>query len=213
MGNVELTGGYDPFKRVISETLDKDTAKKWIDKTFDLASEFNKDFATIPNERETNDRNLRQTRDLLVSVFDGIYDDEDHTDTTEDNMKEPSEQTDDSSKNANIGTVPKKPVESVSETPNLENRSNEKKFSVAIDLPGVNRADVEISIEDDLLVLSAKRDIESDGSRVRIYTTNITIPENQIDVDKLEATMKNGVLVITAPKHKPSEKRRKITIS
>jgi len=103
--------------------------------------------------------------------------------------------------------------ESVTETPDLENRSNDKKFSVAIDLPGVNRADVEISVEDNLLDLYAKRDTGSDGSRVRIYTTKITLPKNQIDLEKLDATMKNGVLVITAPKHKPSKKRRNIPIS
>merc|ERR1712224_126268 len=107
MGNVELTGGYDPFKRVISETVDKDTAKKWIDKTFDLASEFNKDFVTIPNDKENNDKNLRKTRDLLNSVFDGIYDDEDHTEVTEDDIKQRLYQTDDSSINPDTGSDPK----------------------------------------------------------------------------------------------------------
>merc|ERR1739848_806914 len=104
-------------------------------------------------------------------------------------------------------------IDSVSETPDMENGSDDKKFLVAIDLPGVKRADVEISVEDDFLILCAKRDAGNDGSRVRTYTKKIALPENQIDVDKLEATMKNGVLVITAPKHKPSEKRRKIPIS
>jgi len=216
--NVDITSGYyDSFPKVVSEMVDKDTAKKWIDKTFDLASELNKDFATIPGEKETNNKNLRKTRDLLVSVFDGLYnDDQDNTEVTDKDAKKPSSK-DDSSVNFDGDADPKTPMKSVSETPNWENRSNDNTFSVAIDLPGVNRADVEISVQDDdILILRAKRDTSGgDGSRsVRIYAAKIALPEaNQIDVDKLEATMKNGVLVITAPKHKPSVKRRTIPIS
>jgi HSP20 family molecular chaperone IbpA len=218
--NVDISSGYyDPFGRLVSEMVDRDTAKKWIDKTFDIASEFNKDFATIAQEQETNDKNLRKTRDLFVSVFDSLYDnDQDHTEVVGDDTKpSPDPVENDSSVNTDIDNDLKQAMKKVTETPNWENRSNDKIFSVAIDLPGVNRADIEISIEgDDVLILRAKRDTGSEENShiVRIYTAEIALPEaNQIDVEKLEATMKNGVLVITAPKHKPSEKRRTIQIS
>merc|ERR1711862_562618 len=121
-----MGGGHDSLNRFISQTVDKDTTKKWIEKTFDLATEFNKDFATIPSERKVNEKNLRKTRDLLVSVFDGIYNDEDLPEVNENDMKQSSDQTEDPSINPDIGSVPKKPVESVTETPKLENRNNDK---------------------------------------------------------------------------------------
>ena len=111
---------------------------------------------------------------------------------------------------------PDKPYEVVSETPKSENRGDEEIFRVSIDLPGVDRTDVDVTVVEDgsgdFLLIRAKRDTGSDGAPVRMYSKKIAIPEKQqVDIEKLDARLKNGVLVVSAPKLKPSE--RKIAIS
>merc|ERR1712008_229487 len=198
---------------------EKKTAKKWIEKAFDLAFEFNQDFTDVQGERDATEEILQKSRDWVA----GLYEEEDketEQQTTADhdasNKWSSTDRSDTSpvSPERNSEEPEKKPTEIASETPDSENRSNEKFFEVSIDLPGVDRTDIDISIKEDYLFVRAERKTRSDGEKYRVYTKEIPFPDNEVDMDKFEASFKNGVLVVSAPKLEPRvEKMRKIPIT
>jgi HSP20 family protein len=213
-----VVGGADPF-----EAIDKKTGKKWIEKAFDLASEFNNDF-TAESEKDATDEMLQISRDWVARMYyedteAAIRDCDSTTESSSNHQPDHSVSSGTESEDRESASVPipDKPNEVVSETPNSETRSDEEIFRVSIDLPGVDRTDVDVTVVEDggdFLLIRAKRDTGSDGAPVRTYSKKITIPEKQqVDMDKLEASLKNGVLVVSAPKLKPRVSERKIVIS
>lgn len=216
-----MIGSPDPQNDVF-RTVDADTAKKWIEKAFDLAFEFNKDFTVTLEEKEATDQVLQKTREWIDKLYEDKQEAADSAKDHQDGDSSSSSQKSDTpvppkeeSENRERITEPtsKIPDEIVTKTPYLEDRSTEDMFLVAIDLPGVDRDDVDITVEDNILLLRAKRDIPgNDGSATLLYTKKIHLPENEPDMNKLEAGLKNGVLVISAPKQKRIERKRKIVV-
>lgn len=92
---------------------------------------------------------------------------------------------------------------------------------VTADLPGVEEDDIEISLDDDLLHISAERSEDSEKEEEtwhvversfgRVQRT-IRVPKG-IDPDAIEASFKNGVLSIALPKPPGSTSNpKKITV-
>lgn len=85
-------------------------------------------------------------------------------------------------------------------------------------MPGVKREDIDIQFENDILVVKGKRDNDVDEkySIVRSerfggeFKRSVEIPV-KVDVNKIEATFKNGILTITLPKAEEA-KPKQITI-
>ena len=87
---------------------------------------------------------------------------------------------------------------------------------MAIDLPGVDQSDIDVTVEGNLLRITAKRNTGIEGSPIRKYADVFDLKENEVDTDQpdeLEAKLSNGVLVISAPKQKPQDSVRKIPIT
>jgi len=86
------------------------------------------------------------------------------------------------------------------------------------DMPGTDEKDIIISLEKNILTITGKVDIEHrTDSRLAYaeygvgdYSRSFSIPDD-IDRDKIEAKIKNGVLSLVLPKAEP-EKARKIEI-
>ncbi len=96
---------------------------------------------------------------------------------------------------------------------------NEKDYQIKADLPGINKKDVHISIDNNSLIIEAKREDkkeEKKGSFYRCerysgnYKRSITLTE-QCDANSIKAEFKDGVLIITIPKTEP-EPAKKIEI-
>merc|ERR1712232_328133 len=108
--------------------------------------------------------------------------------------------------------------------PNLENTSDENTFRVAVDLPGVEKEDVEVTVEDDFLVVRGTRYNRQTRNRrftdaaagithageepstpktpTRKYEKKIAFVESEVEIEDMEASFENGVLVVSAPKKK-----------
>ena len=196
-----MTMGSKPFLDPFFKKVDKDVAKKWVDRAFDLASEFNNDFSDTSEERENMDEILQKSRDWV----NGMCNETSSTQQPDSAEQRPS--------------TSKKTKRAFPEIPNAENRSNEESFQVAIDLPGVERADVDVALDGDFLVIEAtRRSSKATGSEderqpIREYRKKIAFVEQEVDMDQLEANLSNGVLLISAPKKKATENKRKIQIT
>lgn len=81
---------------------------------------------------------------------------------------------------------------------------------LTVDLPGVQKKDIEISISGDNLRLIAKREIPDGDYRMqerkRTFERSFPLPAAVIG-DEAKAQMENGILQITIPREVPARKR------
>ena len=89
----------------------------------------------------------------------------------------------------------------------------EKEYSIKLDLPEVKKKDVDVRVSDDILTIKGERRMQKETedekqhrreSYYGSFSRSFTLPEN-VDVKRVKATSKDGVLRIVLPKTK--EKR------
>jgi HSP20 family protein len=100
--------------------------------------------------------------------------------------------------------------------PNIDISETDKAIEVSAEMPGLERKDVEISIEDDALTIRGEKKIEEDQKDkdvqhnercYGVFMRVLQLPPG-VDPSSVEATMSNGVLKITIPKPaKPEPKK------
>ncbi|MEI6757988.1 MAG: Hsp20/alpha crystallin family protein [Chlorobium sp.] len=88
---------------------------------------------------------------------------------------------------------------------------------IEADMPGMKKEDVKVSMEDDVLSISAERS-QSEEEKKKGYhrierswgslSRSFTLGDN-VDAEKIEASYDNGVLKITVPKVEPKPKAGK----
>lgn len=92
--------------------------------------------------------------------------------------------------------------------PAVNTREGKDAYHVDVDLPGVKKEDINISVEDNTLTLSGKRETkkevkEEDYYRVESsygkFQRSFTLPEN-VDVENIRAASEDGVLEVVIPK-------------
>ena len=81
-------------------------------------------------------------------------------------------------------------------------------LQISAELPGVNRADVNIELLDDTLSLTATR---KQGEQTVSYERTFTLPY-AVQADKVTAAYENGILQLTLPKAE-AVKPRKIALN
>lgn len=95
----------------------------------------------------------------------------------------------------------------------VEIKDNDKNVVVEAEIPGVNKDDIDISIDGNVLTIRAEvkqYDAETENEQVlhseRYYGSvqrSFSLPSN-IDQDKTTADYKDGILVLTLPKEAPN---------
>ncbi|MEI7787086.1 MAG: Hsp20/alpha crystallin family protein [Chlorobiaceae bacterium] len=93
---------------------------------------------------------------------------------------------------------------------------------IEADMPGIKKEDIKVSVEDDVLSISAERTQNEEEKKKGYHrierswgclNRSFTVGEN-VDVDNIEATYDNGVLKIKVPKIEPQPKTGKaITVN
>ena len=93
-------------------------------------------------------------------------------------------------------------------TPVLELREDADSYQVGVELPGVDKKDVEVTLHDGVLSISGVRKPETEakeGTYVRTersygrYQRQVSLP-HAVDAGAVKAAYKDGVLTITLPK-------------
>ncbi len=92
--------------------------------------------------------------------------------------------------------------------PALDVHEDKDNFSIRVELPGMKREDIEVSLQDGALVISGERKEEKvhEGTEVhrqeRFYgrfSRALTLP-SAVAGDKVKAQYKDGILTVTLPK-------------
>lgn len=103
--------------------------------------------------------------------------------------------------------------------PALNMWTNEESVILTAELPGVQKENLDIQVVGDTLKLSGERKVEDLPENVRIhrrergcgkFTRAVQLPF-EVDFNKIEALIENGILKITLPRAE-SSKPRKITV-
>jgi len=104
--------------------------------------------------------------------------------------------------------------------PPLDVVQEEQRYVVRADLPGLGRDEVEITFQDGVLTIKGekKQDESPENHRLHLqerfhgsFVRNLRLPE-RVDTDKIEATMKDGVLELVLP-FVPELQPRKIVVN
>ena len=97
------------------------------------------------------------------------------------------------------------PCESLS-TDNIRFNETKESFQVEIDLPGVKKEDLKVTLEDSTVFVEAKRSITSKtGSKEETFTRSFKINKNEYNLSLLGAGITDGMLRISVPR---SEKKK-----
>ena len=92
-------------------------------------------------------------------------------------------------------------------TPALDLYQNNDNVIAVVELPGMRKEDIEISLHDGTLTISGERKMETqEGDKaerseryVGKFRRSITLP-TRVDANKVSATYKDGILTVTLPK-------------
>lgn len=98
--------------------------------------------------------------------------------------------------------------------PQLDIFETDKAYKLSVELPGVERDDIDLSVDDDALIIRARKDRHSEDAKDdryhRVerhygrYERMLTLPVDA-DTDKIGAELKNGVLEVTIPRREDIE--------
>jgi len=97
-------------------------------------------------------------------------------------------------------------------------KENEKNYEISLSLPGFDKKDIDIEINDDRITIKSdveKTNEQNDENYIRkefyksSFEKSFYIPEN-VDKDKIDAEMKNGILILTLNKYEKMEENKPI---
>jgi len=100
-----------------------------------------------------------------------------------------------------------------------EIKEKEGEYKLRFDMPGMTKRDVKLWVEEKMLVINAEKLPKKEGEGGQEeeeeeewsaksygkYNTRIALPEN-VEVEKIKAEVRDGVLYITVPKARASAK-------
>lgn len=94
---------------------------------------------------------------------------------------------------------------------------DDKEYIVTVDMPGIDKKNVELSYSDDTLTVHVKKEEENkekEKAFIRKERTSMDMTRSfyleNVDENKIEAKMENGVLTLTLPKMKEAPNPKKV---
>lgn len=109
--------------------------------------------------------------------------------------------------------LPALATESVGWTPPVDIEEQDDAYVIEAEVPGVKKDDVNIElISNELMVTGEIKEREREGilrkrtRRIGRFEYRVRLPE-QVDADKVEANLKDGVLSVRVPKREQAERR------
>jgi HSP20 family protein len=96
--------------------------------------------------------------------------------------------------------------------PPLDVHESDERYELRLDVPGVAKSALKLHFEQDALTIRGERDGSSETARRSErwsgqFERTLSIPES-IDADKIEATLRDGVLTVVLPKAEKAKPRQ-----
>ncbi|MBI9105713.1 MAG: Hsp20/alpha crystallin family protein [Spirochaetales bacterium] len=93
-------------------------------------------------------------------------------------------------------------------SPAMDVFEDEQAFNISCELPGIEQEEVEISIAANVLTIKGSKNDEKEANSGKYYRREtwsgtfqrtLSLPVS-VDINKIEAELKNGILLVTIPK-------------
>jgi len=103
-------------------------------------------------------------------------------------------------------------------SPTVDIVEDERRIVLRSDLPGIEEKDIKVTVDDGTLTLSGERKFEKETKAENVHRVerrfgsfrrSFSLPET-VEVDKISASYKKGVLEVTLPKAESKEKEVKV---
>ena len=100
--------------------------------------------------------------------------------------------------------------------PSIDISETENQFIIDVEVPGINKEDIEVNFDNDMLTISGERSFnkEEDGkqyhrveSHYGTFNRSFRLPDN-VDSESIKATYNNGILNITVDKSEEKLKKQ-----
>ena len=89
---------------------------------------------------------------------------------------------------------------------------NEDSFEWSVDMPGVDRENIDVKVDENDMVHVSTSYEDSDENHRRSYSYSVRLG-NSVDTSGITAEYENGVLTLRLPKHDPEENVRQIEVT
>lgn len=98
--------------------------------------------------------------------------------------------------------------------PAVNIKEDDNAFTVEVAVPGMEKKDFHIDLEDNILTISSEKTVEDKEVKdnytrkeysYQSFTRSFTLPKNVVDSDKIAAQYKNGELIIAIPKREEAK--------
>jgi len=101
--------------------------------------------------------------------------------------------------------------------PAVDITEDDKAYTIAAELPGIDEKDIEVSVNEDMLVLKGEKRQEKEETGKNTYVSERSYGSFQrafslpagVDRNKIAADFSKGVLTVTLPKSAESQKQQK----
>ena len=167
-------------------------SKEWVDRTFGLFSELNRDVASSENEVDKNEEMLRKQQKWANKVIDFAAELGQDFDLGSDVRPGRWSSNDQEKSSASRRGTVVAPLYSIKDDATV--------FEVELELPGVSLDDIDIQLEKETNVLVITGQRQSIGSGEPAKFSKRFMLEPTVDTDKISAKLMNGVLTVSAPK-------------
>lgn len=94
-------------------------------------------------------------------------------------------------------------------------KETEDGLYLRMDMPGLGKEDVKISVEQNTLVVKGEgeKEVEDDENSRQRFSSRVDIPDKFFRLDQVKAEMKNGVLKVMIPRVKEEERKDVIHVN
>jgi len=98
--------------------------------------------------------------------------------------------------------------------PAVNIKENEDEFKVELAVPGMNKKDFQIDLENDVLTIFSEKKEENEASKdnytrkeysYQSFKRSFNLPKNVVNSDKIKASYINGELIIAIPKREEAK--------
>ncbi|MET2984143.1 Hsp20/alpha crystallin family protein [Aureibaculum conchae] len=98
--------------------------------------------------------------------------------------------------------------------PAVNIKENEDEFTVQVAVPGMDKKDFQIDLDNDVLTISSEKKEENEETKdnytrreysYQSFKRSFNLPKNVVDSDKIKANYKNGELSIAIPKREEAK--------